>query len=111
MTFIEETILSLGAPATLLGYRQLCRCVSAAVDNEKSMEQLQRRVYSVAAAELNTNGKALERNLRTFIGHIWKWGNPERLGELAGYEVKEKPCPGLVISTLATYVLRNHSEA
>lgn len=110
MTFIKKTVYSLGVPATRIGFHQLCRCVSISVENEKRMTHLQKGIYVIVAAEFNTNRKAVARNLRTYADYLWNRGNRERLNELAGYKVLERPAAGELISILTTYALRTHCD-
>lgn len=104
MEIIKEAIHSLGTPATYTGFKQLIRCVEIAVENEGSILHLQKCIYSVVAAEFNTERKNVERNLRTLINYIWDHGDHKRLNELAGYNVRMKPPAGEMISILAEYV-------
>ena len=63
------------------------------------------------ALENNTTVKCVERDIRTVIEVIWKYGDRELLNIVAGRELKEKPNNREFIDMLARFVEEEESES
>lgn len=109
MTEIKNLIHSLGIPSTYIGFHQLYHSVMIAAKNEDCLLSITKRLYPVVAAKFNTTGICVERNIRTVIEYFWNNGDHQRLDEIAGFHVAQKPTAGEFISMLSFYMNSNYS--
>ena len=100
---IQQTLRSLGITANYRGYHQLCYIVELVAQDEDCLLNMNQRVYIPVAASFHCNPNTLERNIRTLISRVWEV-NPNRLSEIAGYQLEWPPTVTEFIDYVTNYV-------
>ena len=98
-------VMTLGGHISRCGYAYLATAVSLTLERgQYPSRALMRHLYpDVAALHSSTTAQAA-RNIARVVEDIWMHGDRQRLCEIAGYTVVEKPTPGELILMLANYI-------
>lgn len=98
---VEHLIRRLGANGSYIGFHFTVSAVTKSIEDRRLLLYITKGVYLEVA---NTTVKCVERDIRTVIGVIWKYGDRELLNTVAGRELREKPNNREFIDMLARFV-------
>lgn len=101
---VEHLIRRLGANGSYIGFHFTVSAVTKSIEDRRLLLYITKGVYLEVALENNTTVKCVERDIRTVIGVIWKYGDRELLNTVAGRELREKPNNREFIDMLARFV-------
>lgn len=101
---VEHLIRRLGANGSYIGFHFTVSAVTKSIEDRRFLLYITKGVYLEVALENNTTVKCVERDIRTVIGVIWKYGDRELLNTVAGRELREKPNNREFIDMLARFV-------
>lgn len=101
---VEHFIRRLGANGSYIGFHFTVSAVTKSIEDRRLLLYITKGVYLEVALENNTTVKCVERDIRTVIGVIWKYGDRELLNTVAGRELREKPNNREFIDMLARFV-------
>lgn len=101
---VEHLIRRLGANGSYKGFHFTVSAVTKSIEDRRLLLYITKGVYLEVALENNTTVKCVERDIRTVIGVIWKYGDRELLNTVAGRELREKPNNREFIDMLARFV-------
>ena len=108
---VEHLIRRLGANGSYIGFHFSVAAVSKSIKDRRLLLYITKGVYLEVALENNTTVKCVERDIRTVIEVIWKYGDRELLNLVAGRELKEKPNNREFIDMLARFVEEEEPES
>ena len=97
---IYGVLSRLGLSANYTGFFQLAWAVWRAKEEPERLQMVTKRLYPEVAKRCNTSWQAVERNLRTAVGVIWKWDTPY-LRQIVGSPLPAKPRNAWFLSLLA----------
>ena len=100
---IYALLYQMGAAPTYRGFAQAAYAVLISLEEPECLSLATKTLYPDVARQYNTSWKAVERNIRTLIAHIWG-ANPDFLAELAQYPLVRKPTPTQFISILVAHI-------
>lgn len=100
---ICKLLSQLGGTANYTGYYQAAYAVQLSVEDHRHLLRVTKTLYPEVAARFGTTPSAVERNIRTMISAIWANG-PQKLEELTGSPISEKPSPGKFLSMLTAII-------
>ena len=83
---------------------QLAAALEIALREPEALRRVTKYLYPETARRCGTNWKAVERNIRTVNGIIWKQNRPF-LEKLAGRELSHKPSNAQLLAILAYSLL------
>lgn len=101
---VEHLIRRLGANGSYIGFHFTVSAVTKSIEDRRLLLYITKGVYLEVALENNTTVKCVERDIRTVIGVIWKYGDRELRNTVAGRELREKPNNREFIDMLARFV-------
>ena len=96
-------LYQLGVTRNYKGFPQTALAVEPCAGQPDRLLQVTKLVYPDVARRYGTSWAAVERNIRTVSGVIWR-SNPLLLNELAYVSLPQKPCPAQLLSILAASV-------
>lgn len=99
-TEIYDLLYSLGVTANYTGFFHLAYAVSLCVERPARLMMVTKWLYPEVARRYNTSWRAVERNLRTAGGVIWRENRP-LLEELAHRHLEQKPRNAQLLAILA----------
>lgn len=99
-TEIYDLLYSLGVTANYTGFFHLAYAVSLCVERPTRLMMVTKWLYPEVARRYNTSWQAVERNLRTAGGVIWRENRP-LLEELAHRHLEQKPRNAQLLAILA----------
>lgn len=102
MDKINGLLYQLGATPNYIGFFHTAYAVFLSLKAPECLTMATKLLYPDVAKHYCTSWKAVERNIRTLITHIWTV-NPDSLIELAQYPMEGKPTPTQFISILVAY--------
>ena len=105
--FIGGLLIKLGINRTYLGHQATLCSVMIAIENEMSLLNIIRDIYTTVSETLNCKTECVERNIRTVIFIAWK-NNKSLLEEISGIELDTPPTVSQFIDIIANYTLRNY---
>ena len=108
---VEHLIRRLGANGSYIGFHFTVAAVTKSIKDRRLLLYITKGVYLEVALENNTTVKCVERDIRTVIEVIWKYGDRELLNLVAGRELKEKPNNREFIDMLARFVEEEEPES
>lgn len=104
---ITKTLLALGVPAQLNGYKYLRESISMVVINPGEVTAITRQIYPVIAEKYNASAASVERAIRHAIEVSWNRGNVEAIDKMFGYTInqeKGKPTNSEYIAMVADHI-------
>ena len=101
---IYDLLYRLGVTANYAGFFQTASAVQLCMERPERLLLVTKWVYPDVARYYKTNWKAVERNIRTVNGIIWKQNRPF-LEKLAGRELSHKPSNAQLLAILAYSLL------
>ena len=102
---IEKMLFSLGLMPNYRGYLFTLYSILHAIEHPDSLTAVTKCMYPEIAKMFNTNWESVERNIRSAISQIWLH-NKEKLIELSGNTLSDKPKPAQFIAMMAYYCTR-----
>lgn len=93
----------LGVTKNYKGFFQTAYAVELCREEPDRLVLVTKLVYPEVAKQAGTSWMAVERNIRTVGGVIWRKNRP-LLNELAHVSLSEQPCPAQLLSILAASV-------
>ena len=99
---ISNILFSLGIMPNYRGYQFTLYSVLYALEDPYSLTSVTKCLYPEVAKIFKTNWESVERNIRTVISQVWK-NNKEKLIELSGNTITEKPKPAHFIGIIVCY--------
>lgn len=88
--YISKTMIGLGVPAHLKGYRYLRTAILMAVDDMQVVGSVTKLLYPEIAKVYNTTDSKVERAIRNAIEASWERGNADLLDQFYGYSNKDE---------------------
>lgn len=101
MTDIYDLLYRLGVTANYIGFFHTACAVSLCVEQPDRLLVVTKWLYPEVAKQYQSNWKAVERNIRTVGGIIWR-ENRSLLEELARRPLEQKPRSAQLLAILAS---------
>ena len=105
--YVTESMLDLGIPAHLRGYRYLREAVLMSMDDMELVGSVTKLLYPEVAKRFRVTDQKVERGIRNAIEVSWERGNKDAFREIFGYssqEGKGRPTNSEYIARLADKV-------
>lgn len=102
--YVTESMLKLGVPAHLKGYRYLRVAIIMAIEDMEVVGSVTKLLYPEIAKKFGTTEQKVERAIRNAIEVSWLRGNVEIFEELFGYSPengKNRPTNSEYIAQIA----------
>lgn len=103
-------IHSLHIPPHLLGYHYLVYAVEQVAADPLRIKGITKDLYREIARYYHRKVSSVERNIRTAIIACWNSEGKEKLGEMAGYHLTERPSGSVFIAIVAERVAEIYRE-
>lgn len=106
---IINTLLNLGVPAYIKGYRYLVTALSLVIENPDIKEAITKELYPQIAKMHNTTGSRVERAIRHAVECAWDRGDLDVLNRYFGNTIspiKGKPTNSEFIAQVAVHICR-----
>ena len=104
MESLISVIRALGISGTYLGYYYVCTAVQLALEDPDCLLMISKYLYPRIALIHHTTPSCVERDIRTVINLCWTRGDRNRLCQIAGRRLQQKPSNGEFIDLLASYL-------
>lgn len=98
---VFELLYRLGVTSNYKGFFHTAYAVSLCAEQPDRLLLVTKWLYPEVAKRYDTNWKAVERNIRTVSGIIWREGRP-LLEQLARRPLTQKPCAAQLLAILAS---------
>lgn len=98
-----ELLHRLGVTRNYKGFPQTAHAVELCAEQPDRLLQVTKLVYPDVARKYGTSWTAVERNIRTVSGVIWRT-NPLLLNQLACVSLSHRPCPAQLLAILTASV-------
>lgn len=98
-----DLLYHLGLTANYSGFFHTARAVLLAAKEPQRLTGITKWLYPDVADHYHTTWHAVERNIRYSISILWE-AHPNRLSNLAGYLLPDRPTPAKFISLLASQI-------
>ena len=108
--FVRDTLRRFGITKRYIGYSHLGYCLQLVIADDNRLVAVTKEVYMQKAAYFECRWSNVERNIRTLAARAWDL-NSTLLTEMAGYPLNRAPAAAEFLEILATYFLRNQSNA
>lgn len=102
---VKHVLASLGIPSSYIGVKQTAYAVGLAIENPDNLNLVTKCLYPDVARYYHTTPSSIERNIRTIVQILWR-NDPDSLGKMAGYELKQRPTSSQFIAIIADYMQR-----
>jgi two-component system response regulator (stage 0 sporulation protein A) len=106
--YISKTMISMGVPAHLKGYRYLRSAIIMAVKDMNVVGSVTKLLYPEVAKLYDTTDRKVERAIRNAIEISWQRGNADLFDEFYGYSSRDgcnRPTNSEYIAGIADKVL------
>lgn len=101
---IKQTLLELHISPHLHGYGYLAYNIEQVVIDPLRIHGVTKDLYQETARQHGTTWQAVERAGRTAINACWDRGGREKLDEVVGYHLVERPWATEFIAIVAGYI-------
>lgn len=104
---ISNTLLQIGIPHNLSGFKYLSRAVDIAIQSPMATNTITKNIYAVIAMEYNSKIANVERAIRNAIKKAWsqdKISFVSQLFSIDDYPITHKPSNSEIITLLAERV-------
>ena len=92
---VDSTIDKLSGHPTLVGYRQLAAAVRFCLEHDSFPARgLTITLYPNIANDYQRSPDSVTRSISRAVDDFWLYGNREKLEQIAGRKIREKPTPG-----------------
>lgn len=111
---IINTLLDLGVPAHIKGYRYLVTALSLVIENPDIQEAITKELYPQIAKTHNSTGSRVERAIRHAVECAWDRGDLDVLKRYFGNTIsccKGKPTNSEFIAQVAVHICRRLNGA
>ncbi|MCI9120568.1 MAG: sporulation protein [Oscillibacter sp.] len=102
-TDIYDLLYRLGVTANYTGFFHTAYAVSLCMRQPDRLLLVTKWLYPEVAKRYKTNWKAVERNIRTVSGIIWR-ENRFLLEQLAGKPLAQRPCTSQLLAILSSAI-------
>lgn len=106
--FVKQTLSELHISSHLHGYQYLADNIEQVVIDPMRIHGVTKDLYRETANRYGTTWQAVERDDRTAINVCWNRGGREKLDEVVGYHLAERPWAVEFIAFVADYIRRVH---
>ena len=106
---VDRILEELGVNRTYFGYWIIKDIVTAAVEDEEVLQDMQ-SFYDALGMKYNRQPSAIEKNTRTAIQRAWRVSS-EKVKKMARYELYSVPSNGEFMDILVTYLLRHKQRS
>lgn len=106
MDHIYALLHELGISAKYKGYYHMALAVELAMEDEKRLEYVTKRLYPDVARAFGTTPNCVERDLRTAVSVSWRKGGQAALERMSGCPLNERPATAEFVDILVNYLLR-----
>lgn len=106
--FVKQTLTELHILPYLHGYQYLAYSIEQVVVDPQRICGVTKDLYRETARHYGTTWHAVEHAGRTAINVCWNRGGREKLDEVVGYHLAERPWAVEFISLVADYIRRVH---
>ena len=104
MADIRDLLCCLGVTANYPGFFHTAYAVMLCMEHPDKLMLVTKCLYPEVARQYNTTWKAVERNIRTVSGVIWRENRP-LLERLAHRSLSQKPCSAQLLAILSSRLL------
>ena len=104
LTEIYDLLYRLGITANYTGFFHMGYAVKLCCERPERLLMVTKWVYPEVAKHYQTNGKAVERNIRTVGKVLWEQNRPAR-EQLAGRPLSDKPGNAQLLAMLSHCLL------
>lgn len=101
---IYDLLYQLGLTANYTGFFHTACAVNLCMEQPDRLLLVTKCLYPEVAKQYKTNWKAVERNIRTAGGIIWRTNRP-LLEQLARRPLAQKPCAAQLLAILSSSLL------
>lgn len=101
---VEGLIRRLGANGSYIGFDFTVAAVTKTIEDRSLLLYITKGVYLEVAVENRTSIKCVERDIRTVIEVIWKFGDRGLLNQIAGRKLSDRPNNREFIDMLARFI-------
>lgn len=88
---LEKRLWCFGVNKKYQGFDYIVYGMEVLLNNQNSLEYVTKNLYPDIAKKFNTSWKCVERDIRTIVKIIWKYGNRELLEKMNGSRMKVRP--------------------
>lgn len=106
MDHIYALLHELGISAKYKGYYHMALAVELAMEDEKRLEYVTKRLYPDVARAFGTTPNCVERDLRTAVSVSWRKGGQAALERMSGCPLNGRPATAEFVDILVNYLLR-----
>lgn len=107
---IKQTLSELHIPSRLHGYGYLAYNIEQVVIDPQRIQGVTKDLYRETARRHGTTWQAVEHADRTAINACWERGGREKLDEVVGYHLVERPWATEFIVLVADHIRRVHLQ-
>lgn len=108
MEHIYALLHELGISAKYKGYYHMALAVELAMEDEKRLEYVTKRLYPDIAKAFGTTPNCVERDLRTAVSVSWRKGGQAALERMSGCPLESRPATAEFVDILVNYLLRRN---
>lgn len=103
---VEQTLIDLHIPTRLRGYWYLAYSIEQVAADPMRIQGITKDLYQETARRHGTTWRAVEHADRTAINACWDRGGREKLDEVVGYHLVERPWATEFIAFVADHIRR-----
>ncbi|MFQ9515243.1 MAG: sporulation initiation factor Spo0A C-terminal domain-containing protein [Eubacterium sp.] len=100
----QKLLRQLGANGSYVGFRYTIYGIVKTIQNPELIVYVCKGLYVEIAIHFNVSIGSVERDIRTIINTIWKYGDRELLNDIFGKELTSKPKNATFIDALSHYI-------
>lgn len=101
---VETLLWRLGANYSYTGFTYILSAIELIQEDRQVLQYITKGVYLPVAMQYKTTDKCVERDIRTVVEAIWKYGNHGLLEKIAGRKLADRPNNRNFLEILARYV-------
>ena len=103
---IETVLRALGGNGTRRGFAGIIWGVTLALEDPNVLYAVTKTLYPAIGEAMDMNAQAILRDMRGEVAWCWETGDRNKLNEVAGRRLLDKPSVGEFIDMLAGYMRR-----
>lgn len=108
---IQMILRLLGVNGTYQGFPYTVDAILLAIQNRDRLIHITKDIYPDVAVKYHTHWKCVEKNIRTLVEAIWKYGDRAMLEEIGGEVMEERPKNTRFIEMISDYIVSAQGEA
>jgi two-component system response regulator (stage 0 sporulation protein A) len=106
----QKLLRQLGANGSYVGFRYTIFGILQAIKNPELIVYVCKGLYLEIAIHFNVSISSVERDIRTIVNAIWKYGDRDLLNCIFGRELNDKPKNALFVDAMAQYLIESFSD-